>query len=493
MWLMDHQMNIRLSEAFGQYFVRLPLKKSPTIVGGNALRLNWKKVLPSGECSYVLGNPPFVGQSFQTAEQKADQHFVLSNIQACGVLDYVCNWYVKAAECIQGTRIVVGLVSTNSITQGEQVGILRSELFGRYRLSISFAHRTFAWASEARGKAHVHVVIIGFSNFNTTHKRIYDYEGGGEKVTISIVKNISPYLIEGSDTVITNRTNPLSDVPKMCWGNKPTDGGHFLLSPDERTQLLKTEPAAKEFIRPYMGGYDFINGQKRYCLWLADGDAEKLRKLPRVMERVERVREFRTASKAESTRRFAKFPTLFRQIAQPDSDYLAVPEVSSESRPYIPIAFVPQKVICSNTVQFVPNATNYHFGILTSSMHMAWVRQVCGRLKSDYRYSNSLVYNNYPWPEAPTAKQSTAVEAAAQGVLDAREKFPTATLADLYDPLAMPPALVKAHADLDLTVDLCYRPQAFQNDRQRVEFLFALYEKLTAPLITPAKKGRRKK
>ena len=493
MWLMDHQMNIRLSEAFGQYFVRLPLKKSPTIVCDNALRLDWTKVLPPDQCSYVLGNPPFVGQSFQTTEQKADQQFVLSNIQARGVLDYVCNWYVKAAEYIQSTGVIVGLVSTNSITQGEQVGILWSELFRRYRLKISFAHRSFAWASEARGKAHVHVVIIGFAALNVTNKRIYDYDGGGEQVTVSVVKNISPYLIESSDLVVTNRTSPLGDVPKMSWGNKPTDGGHFLLSPEERSQLLEAEPGAEVFIRPYMGGFDFINGERRYCLWLAGADADQLRKLPKVMERVEQVREFRARSKAESTRRYAKFPTLFRQIAQPESDYLAVPEVSSENRPYIPIAFVSKNVICSNTVQFVPDATLYQFGVLTSVMHMAWVRQVCGRLESRYRYSNSLVYNNYPWPEAPNTKQRVAVEVAAQGVLDSRKKFPKATLADIYDPLAMPPTLVKAHAELDRAVELCYRPQPFQNDRQRVEHLFALYDKLTAPLIAPAKKSRRKK
>jgi len=492
MWLMDHQMNVRLSEAFGQYFVRLPLKKSPTIVCANALRLDWKKILPSEKCSYVLGNPPFVGQSFQTEAQKADQHLVLSNIQARGVLDYVCNWYVRAAEYIQGTAIVVGLVSTNSITQGEQVGILWSELFGRYQLKILFAHRTFQWASEARGKAQVHVVIIGFAAFDGGNKRIYDYEAGAEKVTVSIVKNISPYLIEGSDRAITNRAGPLADVPKMSWGNKPTDGGYFLMSPEERTELLQTEPAAKEFIRPYMGGYDFINGEERYCLWLAEADADKLRKLPKVMERVGRVRDFRAASKAESTRRYAKFPTLFRQIAQPDSDYLAVPEVSSENRPYIPIAFVSKKVICSNTVQFVPNASAYHFGILTSAMHMAWMRQVCGRLESRYRYSNTLVYNNFPWPLAPNTKQTTAVETAAQAVLDARKRFPDASLADLYDPLSMPPVLVKAHAQLDRAVDLCYRPQPFENDRQRVEYLFALYEKLTAPLIPVPPKRRRK-
>ena len=491
LWLMDHQMNLKVSEAFGQLYQRLPLKKSPHIHCANALRADWKKILPPAQCSYVLGNPPFVGQSYQTIEQKADQHFVLSNIQARGVLDYVCNWYVKAAEYITGTQIVVGLVSTNSITQGEQAGILWTELFGRYHLKIHFAHRTFPWASEARGKAHVHVVIIGFAVFDTTNKRIYDYEAGIEKVTVSSAKNISPYLVEGSDRAISNRTTPLCNVPKMSWGNKPTDGGHFILSPEERVQLIADEPAARKFIHRYMSGGDFINGDERYCLWLADADPAELRKLPKVMERVEAVRQSRLESKAESTRRYAKFPTRFRQIAQPDSDYLAIPEVSSERRPYIPIAVLPREVICSNKIQFIPNASQFHFGVLVSSMHMAWMRQVCGRLKSDYSYSNTLVYNNFPWPESATAKQRAAVEAKAQAMLDARQQFPAATLADLYDPLAMSPALAQAHAELDRAVDLCYRPEKFDTDRQRVEFLFALYEKLTAPLL-PAAKLRRK-
>jgi hypothetical protein len=540
LWLMDHQMNIRLSEAFGQLYRRLPLKKSPHIHQANALRVDWKEVLPPDQCSYVLGNPPFIGQSFQTPEQKADQHLVLAHIQARGVLDYVCNWYVKAAEFIQGTKVVVSFVSTNSITQGEQAGILWTELLGRYHLKIHFGHRTFAWESEARGKAHVHVVIIGLAAFDTGNKRIYDYESGSEHASVGVVKNISPYLVEGPDRAVNNRTLPLCDVPKMSWGNKPTDGGHLLLSPEERAQFLKEEPEARKFIRPYMGGHDFINGEQRYCLWLVSAGPDELRKLPKIRGRVELVREFRANSKAESTRKYAQLPTLFRQIAQPDSDYLAVPEVSSENRPYIPIAFVPQEVICSNTVQFIPSATLYHFGVLTSAIHMAWVRQVCGRLESRYRYSNSLVYNNYPWPASATAKQKQAVEAAAQKVLDVRAQFlapvgqtsglpvkgasssqsqnahagtgsdatppvaaltgrpearptKTASLADLYDPLSMPPALVKAHAELDRAVDLCYRPQPFTSERQRVEYLFGLYEQLTAPLLPAAKPKRLRK
>ena len=492
MWLRVHQMNIRLSEAFGQYFVRLPLKKSPTIVCGNALRLDWKTILPPGQCSYVLGNPPFVGHHYQSKEQKVDQGSVLANIQASGVLDYVSNWYVKAAEYIQGTHTVVAFVSTNSITQGEQVGILWTELFGRFKIKLHFGHRTFPWASEARGKAHVHVVVIGFGASDAPNKRLYDYDEDGKPLGVFIAKNISPYLIDGQDRVVTNRAKPLAQVPPMIWGNKPTDGGHFLLTPTEKLDLLRKEPGASRFLRRYLGAEELLHDLERWCLWLAEIRPEDLSALPEIKKRVEAVKQFRLESKAPSTRKYAKYPTLFRQIAQPDKDYLAVPEVSSEKRAYIPIGFVSKKVICSNRLQVIPGADVYHFGILSSGMHMAWMRQVCGRLESRYLYSNTIVYNNYPWPEAPSDKQRTAVKAAAQAVLDARKKFPDATLADLYDPLVMPPALVKAHSELDRAVDLCYRPQPFQNDRQRVEHLFALYEKLSVPLIAPAKKGRRK-
>ncbi len=493
MWLMDHQMNIRLSEAFGQYFVRLPLKKSPTIVCGNALRLDWKKILPPDKCSYLLGNPPFGGKQFGNAEQKADIEIVCGNFKGGGVLDYVTGWYFKAGEYIQHTQIQVGFVSTNSISQGEQVGILWHELFSRYHLRIHFAHRTFAWASEAHGKAHVHVVIIGFGAFDKGGKRIYDYDSESEKVTVSPAQNISPYLIESSDVIVLSRSAPVSKAPQIIFGNMPNDGGYLILTDTEKTTLLENEPAAKKFIRPFLGAEEFIHGRHRWCLWLKDASPAELRALPEVKERVQGVRKHREASSRETTRELANTPTLFGEIRQPDSEYLLIPSVSSETRRYIPIGFMPKTVIGSNLVLFVPDAKYYHFGVLSSAMHMAWVKQVCGRLKSDYRYSNKLVYNNFPWPEAPSAKQRVAVEAAAQGVLDARKKFPDATLADLYDPLAMPPALVKAHADLDRAVDLCYRPQPFENDRQRVEHLFALYEKLTAALIPPAKKGRRKK
>ncbi|MGB3086626.1 MAG: DNA methyltransferase, partial [Phycisphaerae bacterium] len=483
MWLMDHQMNLRLSEAIGEYCVRLPLRKSPTIVCGNALRLDWKEILPPERCSYVLGNPPFVGKQFATAEQKADMESVCGRVKGGGILDYVTGWYFKATEYIQGTNIVVGFVSTNSISQGEQVGVLWQELFAHYRAKIHFAHRTFAWESEARGKAHVHVVIIGFAAFDTANKRLYDYEADGEKVTVGSVKNISPYLVEGNDVVVVSRSKPISAVPEIVFGNMPNDGGHLILTDQEQADLLHKEPAAKNLIRPFLGSQEFINGERRWCLWLKDASPAELRGLPEVMARVEGVRKHREASSRETTHKLASTPTLFGEIRQPDSEYLLIPGVSSETRSYIPIGFMPKSVIASNLVLMVPKATLYHFGMLSSAMHMAWVRQVCGRLESRYRYSNKLVYNNYPWPESLGGKQRAVVKAAAQAILDVRAEYQKrgANLAELYDPLAMPPNLVKAHAELDRAVDRCYRAQPFTSERQRVEFLFSLYEKLTAP------------
>ncbi|MBS0631219.1 MAG: class I SAM-dependent DNA methyltransferase [Verrucomicrobia bacterium] len=444
---------------------------------------DWKTVLPPNECSYILGNPPFVGQTYQSEEQKKDQAFVLADLSAKGVLDFVCNWYVLAAQYIQGSGIRCAFVSTNSITQGEQVGILWSYLFSRYQVKIHFGFRTFPWSNEAAGKAAVHVVIVGFGYQSVAKKRIFESAPYSCQET---PMSISPYLVIGSETVIGNRTTPLNDVPKMSWGNKPTDGGHFIMSPDERRELLDREPQAAPLVRRYMGGGDFINDIVRYCLWLVDADPALIRKCPTVLSRIEKVREFRLQSEAKSTQAYASKPTLFRQIAQPNSAYLAIPEVSSENRDYIPMAFLDKDVICSNTLQFVPAATAYHFGILTSCMHMAWVRTVCGRLKSDYRYSNSLVYNNYPWPE-PSDNQREAIETAAQNVLDARKPHLAggASLADLYSS-AMPPALITAHQALDRAVEKAYRPKPFINDRERVEFLFALYEKISSPLAPTA-------
>ncbi len=319
MWLMDHQMNIRLSEAFGQYFVRLPLKKSPTIVCGNALRTDWRKILLPEKCSFVLGNPPFVGGKFQTDEQRADMDLIARDVENSGLLDYVTGWYFKAAEYIKGTRIVVGFVSTNSISQGEQVGVLWNALFQRYRSKILFGHRPFAWQSEARGKAHVHVVVVGFAASDAKNKRIYEYEEGGEKASVSIVSNISPYLVEGPDRAIVNRALPLCDAPEIGIGNKPIDDGNYLFTPKEKAEFLKLEPDAKEFFRRWIGSEEFINGIERWCLWLGDCPPAKLRKMPNAMARVEAVRKFRLASKSAPTRAIADKPTRFHVREHADS------------------------------------------------------------------------------------------------------------------------------------------------------------------------------
>jgi len=538
MWLMDHQMNIRLSETFGQYFVRLPLRKSANIVLGNALRLDWKTIVPPDQCSYVLGNPPFIGKHYQTAEQKADMAAVFGSFQNTGDLDYVTCWHCRAAEYIQGSAIVVGFVSTNSITQGEQVPLVWGLLFGTWRVKIHFAHRTFQWQSEARGKAHVHVVIIGFAAFDIPVKRLFDYDSGNGAATVTETTNISPYLTPGPDAFVTKRQKPLSPVPEMRCGNKPSDGGNLILTDSERNALLAAEPGAGKYLRRFTGSEEFINGNMRWCLWLEGADPQALRALPLILGRVEKVRDFRAKSTAAPTRSAAQTPSLFFYRSQPTTDYILIPEVSSERRHYIPIGIANPSLVPSNTCFVIPTSDLYLFGVLTSAMHMAWMRQVGGRLKSDYRYSRTMVYNTFPWPlldlpvpdrdascvreaaariywssyheggeeEAvaiPKAKEQTgrltgdakkkaAVEARAQVVLDTRKRYLHATLADLYDPLTMPADLVKAHAALDRAVDRCYRPQPFTSDRQRVEFLFALYERTTAPLLPVEKKTRRR-
>jgi hypothetical protein len=540
LWLMDHQMNIRLSEAFGQLYRRLPLKKSPHIHQANALRVDWREVLPPDQCSYVLGNPPFVGKHYQNKEQKADMVHVFRDFKNIGDIDYVVSWFYRAAEYIQGTKIPVGLVATNSITQGEQVPLVWGLLFGRFKVKILFAHRTFPWESEARGKAHVHVVVIGFGAFDKDDKRIYDYDSDPQHPTVAEAKNISPYLTPGADLFVTKRQEPLCDIPTMRCGNKPTDDGKLLFTEPEKQAFLREEPGAKKFFKRFTGSEEFINGNMRWCLWLGSANPEEIRALPKVLERVRAVREFRERSTAAPTRQSATNPQLFFYISQPTADFIAVPEVSSIRRRFIPIGVLPSDIIVSNKIYVIPSASRFLFGILCSTMHMAWVRQVCGRLKSDFQYSGTMVYNTFPWPQSPTAKQKEALEAAGQKVLDVRAQFlapvgqtsglpvkgacgsqsqpscagtgataappeaaltggpevspaKSASLADLYDPLSMPPALVKAHTELDRAVDLCYRPQPFTSERQRVEYLFGLYEQLTAPLLTAAKPKRPRK
>ncbi|MGA8895756.1 MAG: type IIL restriction-modification enzyme MmeI, partial [Planktothrix agardhii] len=489
-----HQMNVKVSNEFGQYFVRLPLKKSAKIVHGNSLKIDWESVVAKKKLNFILGNPPFVGHHYQNAEQKKDMGLIFHAIKGHGVLDYVACWYYKAASFIKDSLIKVGYVSTNSITQGEQVGLLWTELLNNFGIKIHFAHRTFQWNNEAKGNAAVHCVIVGFANFDSSSKILYEYPSVRSEPLKLSAKQINPYLVDGADVVIKNRSTPICNVPKMIWGNKPSDGGNFLFdNEEEKNEFLAKEPKSIKFVRPFLSGGDFINDRKRWCLWLKDITPNELREMKEVVKRVEKVKQMRLASVASVTQKKANTPTLFAQISQPDTNYLAIPEVSSEKRKYIPIGFLESNIIASNKIQLVPSATLYLFGILTSEMHMTWMKYVCGRLESRYSYSSTIVYNNYPFPENVSDKQKQKVETAAQKVLDTRAKYPDSSLADLYDPLTMPPDLVKAHQALDKAVDLCYRPQPFVSELNRIEYLFSLYEALSAPLLKVEKKKRSKK
>ncbi len=491
MWLIDHQMNMKISEEFGEYFVRLPLKKSATIIQNNALRTDWESIVKKDELSYILGNPPFIGSKLMKQEQRDDIVKLFGNSEGTGILDYVTGWYIKAAHYIQGTRIKVAFVSTNSIAQGEQVSVLWKPLLYNNGIKIHFAHRTFKWRNEAKGNAAVYCVIIGFANYDIPDKRLYEYEDIKGEPHERIVRNINPYLIDGRDIVIENNSNPICNVPKMSFGNMPLDGGNLLLSNEEKNELVSKDPVAKKFIKPLISAQEFLNNGKRWCIWLVNAEPSEIKRIPQIMERVEAVKQFRLKSVAPSTQKFAATPTLFRDRNQPNT-FIVIPRVSSENREYIPMGFFDKNSIVSDTCMSIPNGTLYHFGVLTSLMHMAWVKYVCGRLKSDFRYSKFIVYNNFPWAENPSDKQKKAVEDAAQAVLDARKQFPNSSLADLYDPLTMPPALAKAHQELDKAVDKCYRPAPFESETKRIEYLFELYEKYTAGLFAAEGKKNKK-
>ncbi len=693
MWLTDHQMNQLISEEFGNYFARLPLKKSATIECGNSLQLDWKEVAPNVD--YILGNPPFVGKQMQDGEQKADMERIFQGVKGAGVLDFVAAWYLKAAQymrnlpspaggrgaggegsytphppqklpadlisyaremrkgqtdaeqliwhllrgrqiahakfrrqhpigryildfycdehklaieldggqhaeqinydetrtaffsaqgirvlrfwnnqvlqetenvmeaiwqalqpssasdqrpspqpspaCGRGSKTKTAFVSTNSIAQGEQVGILWGELLNKYHIKIHFAHRTFKWGNDARGKAAVHCVIIGFAPFDVNDKRIWDYEKPDSDAHELNVRNINPYLVDAPDVIISNRNTPASFAPEMNYGSFALDDGNYTLSETDREQLLAENPNAEKFVRPFIGGQEMLHSIKRWCLWLEGAQPSELRSLPAVLRRVEAVKKWREGSSRETTKKLAATPTRFAEIRQPSTHYIAIPTVSSEQRAYIPMTFLSPEVVASNQLYILPNANLYHFGILTSTMHNAWMRYTCGRMKSDYRYSAGIVYNNFPWPEFPSPasggragdegistevrnskvphpqslsrlREREAVEVAAQSVLDARAQYMlpspasgrgaggegervsaanSASLADLYDPLTMPPALVKAHQALDRAVDACYRKAPFTNDAQRVEFLFERYQQLTS-LLPSQKTGKKK-
>ncbi len=492
MWLMDHQLNLRLSEAFGNLYLRLPLTRTAKIVHGNALTTDWETVCPKEQLSYILGNPPFIGKHLQTKEQKAEMALLFKGVNGGGLLDFASAWFYKAARYMQGTEIRAALVSTNSIVQGEQVGILWNELFTKYQIKIHFAHRTFKWNNEARGNAQVYCVIVGFGPEDTLKHFIYDYDTPRAEPLRKEVSRINSYLIEADNVLISGRTKPLSHVPEMVNGNKPVDGGFLFLNDDEKAELLSREPQAAPYIKPFLGAQEFLRSQNRWCLWLEGILPSVLKELPLVSQRVNQLRLFRLESTKADTVRIAQFPTLFGEIRQPKNEYLLIPRHSSENRRYVPFGFFSPNVILGDSCMSIPNATPYLFGVMTSEMHMAWMRQICGRIKSDFRYSATLVYNNFPFPPAPSPKQTAAVEAAAAQVLAARAAFPTESLATLYDPLTMPPALVRAHAVLDRAVDQCYRPAAFATELARLEFLFAAYRTLQAPLLPPPAKARKR-
>lgn len=486
LWLTDHQMNLKVSEEFGLYFARLPLKKAPHIVHGNALKIDWREVVPPERLSYLLGNPPFLGKKEQSSVQKAEVMQTFAGLTGAGVLDYVACWYRKSTEYMaKFPRVRAAFVSTNSITQGEQAGILWPNLFHR-GVKIHFAHRTFQWNNEARGKAAVHCVIIGFGLQDRADKWLFDYDTPNSTPHATRATNINPYLIDGADIVAEKRTRPISAVPEINKGSEATDFGHLIFSPDEKKVLCETEPKAEKWLKPFVGGEELINNLERWCLWLVDAFPSELKQMPMVLKRVELVQGARRASGKARTREWAANPSLFTENRQPNRDYLAIPKVSSERRYFLPIAFLPKDYIASGSLLVIPGAELFHFGVLSSTMHNAWMRAVCGRMKSDYQYSAGIVYNNFPWPE-PTDKQQSAIEAAAQGVLDARTRFPGATLADLYDPLTMPPILVKAHQALDRAVDAAYGKTAFNSEAERVAFLFERYQQLTAPLASAVK------
>jgi hypothetical protein len=504
LWLTDHQMNRLVSDEFGKYYARIPLKATPHIVHGNALQLDWEQVLPASLCSYVLGNPPFVGAKFMDGGQRSDAQAVFEGIESGGLLDFVAAWYVKATRYAksatepspsgrgQGEGVNTdkssprcAFVSTNSITQGEQVGVLWGWLLAQ-GVHIHFAHRTFKWNNEAKGKAAVHCVIIGCGLHDQPGKIIYEYEDiAGEPHAVP-ANNINPYLVDAPDVVLPRRSRPICDVPEIGIGNKPIDDGNYLFTTQEKRAFLKLEPGAAKWFRRWLGADEFLNGYERWCLWLGECPPDELRAMPEAMKRVQAVRKFRLASRSPGTQRLASTPTRFHVENMPRRPFLILPEVSSERRAFIPFGFCPPQTLCSNLVKLAPKARLIHFGVLSSTMHNAWVRSVCGRMKSDYRYSSGIVYNNFPWPSAPTEAQKVSIEAAAQAVLDARAKFSDSSLADLYDPISMPPELVKAHQKLDAAVDAAYvhdgGKKTWKNDAERVAFLFTRYQALTSLL-----------
>lgn len=491
LWITDHQMNLEAAERFGTTRPTVPLVASPTILCANSLQTDWRTLLLPEHCSYVLGNPPFVGAKYMSAAQRADVAPIFAPLTNGGLLDYVAAWYVKAAEYIHGhPGIDVAFVSTNSITQGEQVGVLWPWLLG-HGVHIRFAHHTFQWTNEGKGIAAVHCVIIGFGLREPAKRTLYLYPAGikGEPVEQS-ARNINPYLADAPDVALQRRGKPLcAEAPPMGIGNKPIDGGHYLFTPDERDAFLAREPGAAPYFRRWLGADEFLNGYERWCLWLGDAEPAALKALPLAMERIAAVRKYRSESKSAPTRKLAETPRRFHVEFMPHGGFLVIPGVSSERRVYIPIGHFSPETLASNLLNVVPDATAFHLGVLSSTMHNAWMRTVAGRLESRYRYSVHIVYNNFPWPQDAPEEKRRAVAQAADAVLAARAAHPGATLAALYDPDAMPGDLRATHRELDKAVDAAYGYRGGKDDAARVAFLFALYRKLETELLPAPKSG----
>ncbi|GHV82837.1 methylase [Spirochaetia bacterium] len=486
MWLMDHQMNMMVRETFGEYYIRIPLTTSASIHNKNALPLDWETVVAKNELSYILGNPPFLGKKEQSRHQKCDLERIFKDTKKNGILDYVACWYKKAAEYIKDTKIEVAFVSTNSICQGEQVLILWESLINTYGIAINFAHQTFKWWNEARGKAAVHCVIIGFSCFERPEKKLYFYPDVKGIAVESSVDQINAYLVNAPMIFVKSRKKAICKVPELNYGSMPIDNGNLILEKGIASLIIRENPEMKNVIRRYYGGDEFINDKKRYCFWFKDADLNLIKKSRVTKALVERTKKFREASSRKETIKLSETPYLFGEIRQPDKDYLFIPKVSSENRKYIPIGFLTKINIANGSALISPQAGLYEFGILTSRIHNAWMRAVGGRLELRYQYSASLVYNNFPWP-TPTEKQKEAIKTAAQAVLTARKLYPKDNLATLYDPIKMPPELTKAHNKLDKVVEKAYGRE-FDDDAQRVAYLFELYQIKSGELFVDTKK-----
>lgn len=479
LWIAESQMLEETMSIVYSNIDFLPIKSYSNIVEGNALRLNWEEVVPKDKLSYIIGNPPFLGARLMSSSQKEDMLHVFGKLKGVGNLDYVSAWYRKSAELIQDTTVEVALVSTNSITQGEQVAILWKNLMLDFGIIINFAYLPFVWNSEAKDKAKVHCVIIGFSKKNWIEKKIFDTTGQVNKVEF-----INGYLLGAKSVFIESRATPIEDVFEMGIGNKPIDGGNYLFNEEEMHSFIEIEPSSRKYFKKWFGAQEFINRKNRFCLWLGEASPSELRSMPNVLKRIEAVRNYRLSSPSEGTRKIAEKPTRFHVENMPRGNYLLVPRVSSENRRYIPMGFMTPNDLASDAVQIVPNASLYDFGVLTSNVHMAWMRTVAGRLKSDYRYSAKIVYNNFPWPKV-TEEQREFISKTAQAILDARSLYPESTLADLYDELTMPGELRKAHQENDIAVMKAYGmikkvggKDKFMTESETVSKLFELYEEL---------------